>query len=150
MLDFVHKLEAACIETVEAGKMTKDLAILTHGPKYVTLVVWFFHCWCFLLWTSMLLSLRCDWVLNTDMCSTRAFLILLQVFHELGWYLEGHPPYPCPNMHLTWVSNMSTPRKMKIYNNIGEFHPYNLIFRQMVLPYLHQYVYVFFKKLYVC
>ncbi|EOY02462.1 Isocitrate/isopropylmalate dehydrogenase family protein isoform 4 [Theobroma cacao] len=35
LLDFVHKLEAACIETVEAGKMTKDLAILIHGPKYV-------------------------------------------------------------------------------------------------------------------
>ncbi|TYI60368.1 hypothetical protein E1A91_D10G099500v1 [Gossypium mustelinum] len=33
LLDFVQKLEAACIETVEAGKMTKDLAILTHGPK---------------------------------------------------------------------------------------------------------------------
>ncbi|XP_022741688.1 isocitrate dehydrogenase [NADP], chloroplastic/mitochondrial-like [Durio zibethinus] len=32
LLDFVHKLEAACIETVEAGKMTKDLAILIHGP----------------------------------------------------------------------------------------------------------------------
>ncbi|XP_020414773.1 isocitrate dehydrogenase [NADP], chloroplastic/mitochondrial isoform X2 [Prunus persica] len=33
LLDFVRKLEAACIETVEAGKMTKDLAILTHGSK---------------------------------------------------------------------------------------------------------------------
>ncbi|XP_021298934.1 isocitrate dehydrogenase [NADP], chloroplastic/mitochondrial [Herrania umbratica] len=33
LLAFVHKLEAACIETVEAGKMTKDLAILIHGPK---------------------------------------------------------------------------------------------------------------------
>ncbi|KAL6007062.1 hypothetical protein ACLOJK_032558 [Asimina triloba] len=33
LLDFVHKLEAACIETVESGKMTKDLAILIHGPK---------------------------------------------------------------------------------------------------------------------
>ncbi|KAM7512472.1 hypothetical protein LguiB_011347 [Lonicera macranthoides] len=33
LLDFVHKLEEACIETVESGKMTKDLAILTHGPK---------------------------------------------------------------------------------------------------------------------
>ncbi|KAI4350666.1 hypothetical protein L6164_005099 [Bauhinia variegata] len=31
--DFAHKLEAACIETVESGKMTKDLAILIHGPK---------------------------------------------------------------------------------------------------------------------
>ncbi|KAK6155208.1 hypothetical protein DH2020_009456 [Rehmannia glutinosa] len=33
LLDFAHKLEAACIETVESGKMTKDLAILIHGPK---------------------------------------------------------------------------------------------------------------------
>ncbi|XP_048230526.1 isocitrate dehydrogenase [NADP], chloroplastic/mitochondrial [Ricinus communis] len=33
LLDFVHKLEGSCIETVEAGKMTKDLAILIHGPK---------------------------------------------------------------------------------------------------------------------
>lgn len=31
--DFVQKLEAACIETVEAGKMTKDLALLVHGSK---------------------------------------------------------------------------------------------------------------------
>ncbi|XP_050271174.1 isocitrate dehydrogenase [NADP] isoform X1 [Quercus robur] len=31
--EFVHKLEAACIETVETGKMTKDLAILIHGSK---------------------------------------------------------------------------------------------------------------------
>ncbi|GFY83131.1 isocitrate/isopropylmalate dehydrogenase family protein [Actinidia rufa] len=33
LLDFVHKLESACIGTVESGKMTKDLAILVHGPK---------------------------------------------------------------------------------------------------------------------
>ncbi|KAG8384847.1 hypothetical protein BUALT_Bualt04G0161000 [Buddleja alternifolia] len=33
LLNFVHKLEAACIETVESGKMTKDLAILVHGAK---------------------------------------------------------------------------------------------------------------------
>lgn len=33
LLDFAQKLEQACIETVESGKMTKDLAILTHGPK---------------------------------------------------------------------------------------------------------------------
>lgn len=32
--DFTRKLEAACVETVESGKMTKDLAILIHGPKY--------------------------------------------------------------------------------------------------------------------
>lgn len=31
--EFVSKLEGACIETVESGKMTKDLAILVHGPK---------------------------------------------------------------------------------------------------------------------
>ncbi|XP_071713022.1 isocitrate dehydrogenase [NADP] [Rutidosis leptorrhynchoides] len=31
--DFVEKLETACVETVESGKMTKDLAILIHGPK---------------------------------------------------------------------------------------------------------------------
>ncbi|KAB1209146.1 Isocitrate dehydrogenase [NADP], chloroplastic/mitochondrial [Morella rubra] len=33
LLDFVHKLEAASIKTVETGKMTKDLAILVHGSK---------------------------------------------------------------------------------------------------------------------
>ncbi|KAI3452453.1 hypothetical protein Pfo_009117 [Paulownia fortunei] len=33
LLHFTQKLEAACIETVESGKMTKDLAILIHGPK---------------------------------------------------------------------------------------------------------------------
>ncbi|KAK4488510.1 hypothetical protein RD792_004274 [Penstemon davidsonii] len=33
LLDFAHKLETACIETVESGKMTKDLALLIHGPK---------------------------------------------------------------------------------------------------------------------
>ncbi|XP_014517055.1 isocitrate dehydrogenase [NADP] isoform X1 [Vigna radiata var. radiata] len=33
LLDFTKKLEAACVETVESGKMTKDLAILIHGPK---------------------------------------------------------------------------------------------------------------------
>lgn len=33
LLDFALKLEAACIETVESGKMTKDMAILSHGPK---------------------------------------------------------------------------------------------------------------------
>ncbi|PAN39014.1 hypothetical protein PAHAL_7G214000 [Panicum hallii] len=32
LLDFTHKLESACIETVESGKMTKDLALLIHGP----------------------------------------------------------------------------------------------------------------------
>ncbi|KAK3025114.1 hypothetical protein RJ639_044354 [Escallonia herrerae] len=33
LLDFTEKLEAACISTVEAGNMTKDLALLLHGPK---------------------------------------------------------------------------------------------------------------------
>ncbi|KVH92834.1 Isocitrate dehydrogenase NADP-dependent [Cynara cardunculus var. scolymus] len=33
LADFVKKLESACVETVESGKMTKDLAILIHGPK---------------------------------------------------------------------------------------------------------------------
>lgn len=33
LLDFALKLEASCIGTVEAGEMTKDLAILTHGPR---------------------------------------------------------------------------------------------------------------------
>ncbi|XP_014499700.1 isocitrate dehydrogenase [NADP] isoform X1 [Vigna radiata var. radiata] len=33
LLEFTEKLEAACIGTVELGKMTKDLALLVHGPK---------------------------------------------------------------------------------------------------------------------
>lgn len=33
LLDFALKLEDACVETVESGKMTKDLAILSHGSK---------------------------------------------------------------------------------------------------------------------
>ena len=33
LLDFTEKLEAACIGTVESGKMTKDLALIIHGPK---------------------------------------------------------------------------------------------------------------------
>lgn len=33
LLDFTLKLEAACIGTVESGKMTKDLALILHGPK---------------------------------------------------------------------------------------------------------------------
>ncbi|KAJ8624070.1 hypothetical protein MRB53_032600 [Persea americana] len=32
-LDFTEKLEATCIATVELRKMTKDLALLIHGPK---------------------------------------------------------------------------------------------------------------------
>lgn len=35
LLDFTEKLEAACIGVVEAGKMTKDLALIIHGSKYV-------------------------------------------------------------------------------------------------------------------
>jgi len=31
LVDFCHKLEQVCVETVEAGEMTKDLAILVHG-----------------------------------------------------------------------------------------------------------------------
>lgn len=34
LLDFTEKLEAACIGTVESGKMTKDLALLIHGSRY--------------------------------------------------------------------------------------------------------------------
>ncbi|EXB51210.1 Isocitrate dehydrogenase [NADP] [Morus notabilis] len=33
LLDFTQKLEAACVGTVESGRMTKDLALLIHGPK---------------------------------------------------------------------------------------------------------------------
>ncbi|KAK4434739.1 Isocitrate dehydrogenase [NADP] [Sesamum alatum] len=33
LLNFTEKLEAACIASVESGKMTKDLALLVHGPK---------------------------------------------------------------------------------------------------------------------
>lgn len=33
LLDFTQKLEEACIGTVESGKMTKDLALIIHGPK---------------------------------------------------------------------------------------------------------------------
>jgi len=31
--NFAHRLEEACIETVESGKMTKDLALLVHGKN---------------------------------------------------------------------------------------------------------------------
>ena len=33
LTDFALKVEEACVETVESGKMTKDLALLLHGPK---------------------------------------------------------------------------------------------------------------------
>jgi isocitrate dehydrogenase (NADP) (EC 1.1.1.42) len=33
LIDFCNTLESVCIETVESGKMTKDLAICIHGSK---------------------------------------------------------------------------------------------------------------------
>jgi len=33
LIDFCHSLEQVCIETVESGKMTKDLAVCIHGNK---------------------------------------------------------------------------------------------------------------------
>ncbi len=41
LIDFCHTLEAVCIETIESGKMTKDLALLIHkgnlnGSHYLT------------------------------------------------------------------------------------------------------------------
>ncbi len=33
LIDFANKLEETCIEVVEQGKMTKDLALLIHGDK---------------------------------------------------------------------------------------------------------------------
>ena len=33
LIDFCHALEEVCIETVESGKMTKDLAVCIHGNK---------------------------------------------------------------------------------------------------------------------
>ena len=33
LIDFCEKLEKVCIETVESGKMTKDLAVCLHGNK---------------------------------------------------------------------------------------------------------------------
>ena len=33
LIDFCHALEAVCTETVESGKMTKDLAVCIHGNK---------------------------------------------------------------------------------------------------------------------
>ena len=33
LIDFAEKLEKTCVETVEQGKMTKDLALLVHGDK---------------------------------------------------------------------------------------------------------------------
>ena len=36
LVDFAEKLEAVCIETVESGKMTKDLALIIHGKGLTT------------------------------------------------------------------------------------------------------------------
>lgn len=36
LIDFAASLEQVCIETVEAGQMTKDLALLIHGAKLTT------------------------------------------------------------------------------------------------------------------
>lgn len=33
LIDFAHALEQVCIETVESGKMTKDLALIIHGKE---------------------------------------------------------------------------------------------------------------------
>ena len=33
LIDFANTLESVCIEVVEGGKMTKDLAICIHGNK---------------------------------------------------------------------------------------------------------------------
>ena len=33
LIDFAYKLESTCIEVVESGKMTKDLAMLIHGDQ---------------------------------------------------------------------------------------------------------------------
>jgi isocitrate dehydrogenase len=33
LIDFCHALERVCVETVESGKMTKDLAVCIHGNK---------------------------------------------------------------------------------------------------------------------
>lgn len=33
LIDFCHTLERVCVETVESGKMTKDLAVCIHGSK---------------------------------------------------------------------------------------------------------------------
>jgi len=33
LAQFCHKLEKACVDTIDSGKMTKDLAICIHGAK---------------------------------------------------------------------------------------------------------------------
>ena len=37
LVDFADKLESACIKTIEDGKMTKDLALITSNPSPVVL-----------------------------------------------------------------------------------------------------------------
>ena len=36
LIDFAHALEQTCVETVEAGQMTKDLALIVHGRQSET------------------------------------------------------------------------------------------------------------------
>jgi isocitrate dehydrogenase len=36
LINFCHQLEKVCIDTVESGKMTKDLALLIHGDSLTT------------------------------------------------------------------------------------------------------------------
>lgn len=36
LIDFAHTIEQVCIETVESGKMTKDLALIIHGKDLKT------------------------------------------------------------------------------------------------------------------
>ena len=43
LLDFALKLEAACVGTVESGKMTKDLALLVHGSARYAMLRSFGH-----------------------------------------------------------------------------------------------------------
>lgn len=45
LLDFTEKLEASCIGTVESGKMTKDLALLIYGSKYLLTCRYCCGCW---------------------------------------------------------------------------------------------------------
>ena len=33
LADFATKLETSCVDTVEGGKMTKDLALIIYGSK---------------------------------------------------------------------------------------------------------------------
>jgi isocitrate dehydrogenase len=38
LANFAETLEKVCIETIESGKMTKDLAVAIYGPKYSKIV----------------------------------------------------------------------------------------------------------------